>query len=314
VGAISRSIASHVGLIREVAQPSCAIPDASLRVGLPTLTVSSGPGAGAEQWLIESGVLRSVLDGFVKRVELIPAAGERRVGHPWDLPAVAQLTHGLELHPKVTYLIGENGSGKSTLLTAIAMAAGMNAEGGSSNYAFPTEGPEAHVYAFSQRPSHTRFAESIRLVRRGRRPKTDFFLRAESLFVAATYLEQLDDNPLLGYGRKSLHEQSHGEGFLAVMIHRFGADGFYLLDEPEAALSTQNCLTCLRRIHELVQQGSQFVISTHSPIILAYPDAAIYRCTDSGLEPTDYEDAEPVRLTTSFLSSRERFLQRLLGD
>jgi predicted ATPase len=253
-------------------------------------------------------------NAFVKSAQLIPSGREDRVGHPWDLPAVARLAQGLELHPKVTYLIGENGSGKSTLLSAIAMAAGMNPEGGSSNYAFPTEGTEAEPYAFSQRPSHTRLAESIRLVRGARRPKTDFFLRAETVFVAANYLEQLDDNPLRAYGGKSLHEQSHGEGFLALMIHRFGADGFYLLDEPEAALSTQNCLTCLRRIHELVQQGSQFVISTHSPIILAYPDAAIYRCTDSGLEPTDYEDAEPVRLTTSFLSSRERFLERLLGD
>ncbi|HEY4830849.1 MAG TPA: AAA family ATPase [Solirubrobacteraceae bacterium] len=253
-------------------------------------------------------------NAFVKSAQLIPSGREDRVGHPWDLPAVARLAQGLELHPKVTYLIGENGSGKSTLLSAIAMAAGMNPEGGSSNYAFPTEGTEAEPYAFSQRPSHTRLAESIRLVRGARRPKTDFFLRAETVFVAANYLEQLDDNPLRAYGGKSLHEQSHGEGFLALMIHRFGADGFYLLDEPEAALSTQNCLTCLRRIHELVQQGSQFVISTHSPIILAYPDATIYRCTDSGLEPTEYEDAEPVRLTTSFLSSRERFLERLLGD
>jgi predicted ATPase len=98
------------------------------------------------------------------------------------------------------------------------------------------------------------------------------------------------------------------------MIHRFGPNGFYMLDEPEAALSTQNCLTCLRRIHELVQEGSQFVISTHSPIILAYPDAAIHRCTDHGLELIDYDDAEPVRLTTSFLAARERFIDQLLAD
>jgi predicted ATPase len=98
------------------------------------------------------------------------------------------------------------------------------------------------------------------------------------------------------------------------MINRFGRDGFYLLDEPEAALSTQNCLTCLRRIHELVQEGSQFVIATHSPLILAYPNATIYRCGDFGLEEVDYEDAEPVRLTTSFLSARERFLQQLFDD
>jgi predicted ATPase len=133
-------------------------------------------------------------------------------------------------------------------------------------------------------------------------------------FIASTYLEQLGPDALRAYGGKSLHEQSHGEGFLALMIHRFGPDGFYLLDEPEAALSTQNCSTCLRRIHELVQAGSQFVISTHSPIILAYPDATIYRCTASGLEHTAYDDAEPVRLTTSFLAARQRFLHELFSD
>ena len=251
---------------------------------------------------------------FVRSVRLIDRPGAVRVGHPWDLPAIAPLARGLELQPNVTSLIGENGSGKSTLLTAIAMAAGMSAEGGSSNYAFPTEGDEAETYAFSRRPSTAELAESITLVRGARSPRTDFFLRAESLFVAATYLEQLPDNPLRAYGGKSLHEQSHGEAFLALMINRFGPDGFYLLDEPEAALSTQNCLTCLRRVYELVQEGSQFIISTHSPIILAFPDAAIYRCTNTGLEQIDYDDAEPVRLTMSFLSSRERFLQQLFSD
>jgi predicted ATPase len=251
---------------------------------------------------------------FIKSVGLLPASGEDCGGYPWELAAIAHLGRGFELHPKVTYLIGENGSGKSTLLAAIAMAAGMSAEGGSSNYVFPTEGKEAEMYAFSRRASLSGLAQSLRLVRGPRRPKTDFFLRAESMFVAATYLEQLSDDALRAYGGRSLHEQSHGEGFLAVMIHRFGADGFYLLDEPEAALSTQNCLTCLRRIHELVGAGCQFVISTHSPIILAYPDAMIYRCGDGGMEPVDYDDAEPVRLTTRFLSARERFLEELFSD
>lgn len=251
---------------------------------------------------------------FVQSARLVAGADEERSGHPWDLPAVAQLSDGIALHPKVTYLIGENGSGKSTLLAGIAVAAGMNPEGGSSNFAFPVDGDRAEPYAFSRRRSHTALAESIRLVRGARRPRTDFFLRAESLFVASSYLERLPDDPLRAYGGRSLHEQSHGEGFLAIMINRFGPDGFFLLDEPEAALSTQNCLTCLRRIHELVEEGSQFVISTHSPIILAYPDATIYRCTDTGLEEVDYEDAEPVRLTRSFLSARERFIEQLLAD
>ncbi len=250
-------------------------------------------------------------DGFVRGLRLAEGAVDAGGGYPWDLPAVAALAGGLELHPKVTYLIGENGSGKSTLLAGLAIAAGMSAEGGSSNFAFPSG--EAS-YALSRRRSQAALADVLRLVRTGRRPRTDFFLRAESLFVAATYLEQLDDQPLRAYGGTSLHEQSHGEGFLAIMINRFGPEGLYLLDEPEAALSTQNCLTCLRRIHELVEEGSQFVISTHSPLILAYPDAMIYRCTADGLEPVEYDAAEPVRLTRSFLSAPDRFLTRLLAD
>lgn len=242
-------------------------------------------------------------DRLVRSVGLTSSdPSEERVGYPWDLPAVAALADGVALDPRVTYLIGENGSGKSTLLEAIAVAGGMNAEGGSSNFVFST------------RDSHSDLWQAVRLVRGVRRAKTDFFLRAESLFTAATYLERLPDNPLVSYGGKSLHEQSHGESFLAVMINRFGPNGFYLLDEPEAALSTQNCLTCLRRIHELVSQGSQFVIATHSPIILAYPGATIYACTENGLELTLYEDADPVRLTESFLGARERFLQRLFSD
>ena len=253
-------------------------------------------------------------DAFLRSVEVLAPEGcERREGYPWELPAVAALARGVTLHPKVTYLIGENGSGKSTLLEGIAVAAGMNPEGGSS------------AYAYSTRESHSDLWRGLRLSRGARRWRTDFFLRAESLFTAGTYLERLNEDldpdaaalagdPLASYGGISLHEQSHGESFLAVMINRFGPDGLYLLDEPEAALSTQNCLTCLRLIHDLVTDGSQFIIATHSPIILAYPDAVIYRCDDDGLHATGYEDAAPVRLTRSFLEGRERFISQLLGD
>jgi predicted ATPase len=250
-----------------------------------------------------------VADAFLRTVELRPDRdGRPRSGYPWTLPAIVPLSSGLPLHPSVTYLIGENGSGKSTLLEAIAVAAGMNAEGGSSSFAFGT------------RASHSALSSAIRLVRGSRRPRTDFFLRAESLFNAATYLEQLKDDtglggdPLAPYGGRSLHEQSHGESFLAVMVNRFGPEGLYLLDEPEAALSTQNCLTALRRIHELVCAGSQLIIATHSPIILAYPEATIYHCGEHGLEAIDYEDAEPVRLTRSFLEARDRFVHELMRD
>jgi predicted ATPase len=243
---------------------------------------------------------------FVREVRLRePAEGEERGGFPWTLPAVAALGEGLALHPKVTYLVGENGSGKSTLLEAIAVAAGMNAEGGSSNANFAT------------RESHTALHDALTLVRGGRRPRTDFFLRAESLFNVGTYIETLDDDPAVAlrpYGGRSLHERSHGESFLAVLVHRLGADGFYVLDEPEAALSTQNCLTFLRRLHELVEDGSQVIVATHSPLVLAYPDATILRCSEDGLEPISYEEAEPVRLTRSFLEAPQRFLRGLLED
>jgi predicted ATPase len=238
---------------------------------------------------------------FVRSVELVPAEdSEERVGYPWDLASVRALAAGLALHPKVTYLIGENGSGKSTLLEAIAVAAGMNPEGGSSDFAFST------------RESHSPLAASIRLVRGPQRPRTDFFLRAESLFTTASYLEELGPSALGPYGGRSLHEQSHGESFLAVMIDRFGPNGFYVMDEPEAALSTQNCLTCLRRIHELVSDGSQFVIATHSPIVLAYPDARIYACSETSLSEIQYDQADPVRLMKGFLDARERYLEQLL--
>ncbi len=244
------------------------------------------------------------MDDVLVRAVQLPAAGagEERTGHPWDLPAVRALADGLDLGVAVTYLIGENGSGKSTLLEAIAIAAGMNAEGGSSGFAFST------------RDSHSQLGHSLRLIRGARRPRTDFFLRAESLFTAATYLEELGADSLAAYGGRSLHEQSHGESFLAVVLNRFGPGGFYLLDEPEAALSTQNCLTLLRRIDELVTEGSQFVIATHSPIVLAYPGARIYACGEDGIETVAFEDAPPVRLTRSFLDAPERYLRALLSD
>lgn len=239
--------------------------------------------------------------GFIRAVEVSEAAdGEDREEFPWTLPAVRALAGGLALDPAVTYLVGENGSGKSTLIEALAIAAGLNPEGGSRNFSYAT------------RSSHSELGEQLRLVRNARRPKTDFFMRAESFFTAATYLEALPERPLKAYGERPLHEQSHGESFLALVLHRFGPEGLYLLDEPEAALSAQNCLTCLRRMHELIEEGSQFVIATHSPILLAYPNATIYECGGEGLRRIDFEEAESVRLTRSFLGARERFLEQLL--
>ena len=241
---------------------------------------------------------------FIGEVSLRAAEpGEARDGYPWTLPVAQALAEEpLTLHPRVTYLVGENGSGKSTLLEAIAVAAGLNAEGGSSNFRFET------------RASHSELADALRLRRGARRPRTDYFLRAESLFTAATYLEELPDDPLKAYGGRSLHEQSHGEAFLAVLLERFGPGGLYLLDEPEAALSAQNCLTFLARLHDLAGAGSQFVVATHSPLVLGYPDATIYECGAGGVQPVAYDDVQAVRVTRAFLGARERFLRELLTD
>ncbi len=244
-------------------------------------------------------------EGFIRSIEVATDDdGVDPRAYPWNLPAVAALEGGLDLDPHVTYLVGENGSGKSTLIEALAVTAGLNPEGGSRNFGYST------------RDSHSDLWKALRVVRGARRPKTDFFLRAESFFTSINYLESLNDdgNPFASYGGDSLHEKSHGESFLALLVHRFGPEGLYFLDEPEAALSAQNCLTCLRRMHELVGQGSQFVVATHSPILLAYPGATILQCDEDGLHRIEYEEAEPVRLTRSFLESHERFVERLFAD
>lgn len=251
-----------------------------------------------------------VRGAFVRSLALRPPGPQEpaREGHPWTLPVVEALAREpLALDPGVTFLVGENGSGKSTLVEAFAAAAGMNAEGGSSNFAFST------------RPEEGSLGDALRLARGARRPRTDFFLRAESVFNAATYLEQLRNQPfgeraLDSYGGRSLHEQSHGESFLAIVLNRFGPEGLYVLDEPEAALSVQNCLTLLSRIDQLVAERSQLLIATHSPVLLAYPGATIYRLSDDGIERIAWEEAPPVSLMRSFLNAPDAFLRHLRAE
>ena len=180
------------------------------------------------------------------------------------------------------------------------MAAGFNAEGGSRNFNFETHGSDSPL------------AEAVRLVRGTRRPRTGFFLRAESFFNVATEVERLELASEPVYGGKSLHEQSHGESFLALAVHRFFPNGLYILDEPEAALSPQNCMTLLLRMHELVAGGSQFVMATHSPVLMAYPGAFIYTLSSGGPVRTAFDDVEHVRLTRDFLARPEEYLRRLL--
>lgn len=236
--------------------------------------------------------------GWLRAIRLDLDRVDDRDVYPYTLRAVQALEHEVTLDPAVTFLVGENASGKSTIIEALAVAAGFNAEGGSRNFNFET------------RSSTSSLHDSLRLVRDVRRPSTGFFLRAESFFNVATQVEELGVDE--AYGDRGLHEQSHGESFLALALHRFGPNGLYLLDEPEAALSPQGCLTLLRRIHDLVDQGGQFIIATHSPLLMAYPHATIYELDDRGLEQASYDDTQHVSLYRAFLASPSAFLRHLL--
>jgi len=227
--------------------------------------------------------------------------------YPFTIPAVRHLD-GLSFDPDVTFLIGENGAGKSTLLEAISIALGFNAEGGTKNFSFST------------RASHSELHACLRLVKSFRRPRDGYFLRAESFFNVATEIERLDKEPgfappiIDSYGGHSLHEQSHGESFLALMTHRFRGRGLYILDEPEAALSPKRQLLMLRRIRQLVHQDSQFIIATHSPILLAYPNAKILLLDQHGYLPVNYEDTEHYQLTRRVLNETDEVLKAVFAD
>jgi predicted ATPase len=243
---------------------------------------------------------------FVSRVSLLRDKVASFDHYPFNLPAVRSLGH-INLHPQVTFFVGENGSGKSTLLEAMAVSLGFNAEGGSKNFNFGT------------RRSHSDLHEYLRIAKGVKRPRDGFFLRAESFFNVATEIENLDAEPspsprvIDGYGGRSLHEQSHGESFLTLMTQRFRGQGLYILDEPEAALSPQRQLAVLSRLHDLVEEGSQFIVATHSPILMAYPGAAIFHCSPDGVVPIDYEDTEHFSVTRDFLMDRQRMLRVLFS-
>lgn len=226
-----------------------------------------------------------------------------------DLPAVKHLMKpkSLEFTKAVTFLVGENGTGKSTLLEAIAVAYGFNAEGGTRNFCFSTSDTHSELHR------HLTISRSAY-------PKDGFFLRAESFYNAASYIDELDaiaagSAPISdSYGGKSLHKQSHGESFLALVKNRFGGNGIYLLDEPEAALSPSRLMVLLAEIHRLVQGGSQFIIATHSPILMTYPGAEIYALTDEGIRSVKYRETEHYQLTRYFLENPERMLHELLKE
>ena len=221
-----------------------------------------------------------------------------------DLPAVRQIVreHGLTLTKSVTFLVGENGIGKSTLIEAIAVAAGFNPEGGTRNYSFSTA------------DSHSSLHKHIHLIRGIDRHPDGFFLRAESFYNAASYLDSMDSKVLLSYGGESLHKLSHGESFLALVENRFSPDGLFILDEPEAAISPMRMLRLMADIHDLAKHGAQFIISTHSPVLITLPGSDIIQFSDEGLAHVNYQDTEHFQITKAFLANPERMLHILLEE
>jgi predicted ATPase len=235
----------------------------------------------------------------VRRVQRRPDAPTSG-GWPFDLPPVAQLLRdGLELAPGVTFLVGENGSGKSTIVEALAAAYGLNPEGGSRQ--------TRHSTRVSESPLH----DALELVQGLGGRRWSYFLRAESMHGLYTYLE---DNPSWHSDEPLFHELSHGEGFLEVLASRFEEGGFYLLDEPESALSFTSCLSLVGLLAELAAGGSQVVSATHSPLLTALPGATLLELDESGFHETRWEDLELVDHWRRYLGSPMSYLRHVLPE
>ena len=239
---------------------------------------------------------------FLQSVENLHTDQTNLNKHPFNLPTIRALEK-LHFTSPVTFFVGENGSGKSTLLEGIADRCDFNVAGGGKNNTY-----DVHA-------SQSSLGEYLRLAWM---PKTSngFFLRAESFYQFASYIDEMaQEHPSIldAYGGQSLHQQSHGESFFALFQNRFRGGAIYLLDEPEAALSPQRQLALLKLMHDLVNQGCQFIIATHSPILLGYPNATIYQF-DETIEEVSYDDVSHVQITRYFLNNRERFLQQIFEE
>jgi len=216
--------------------------------------------------------------------------------YPFHLPIV-QYIDKIDFHENVTFLVWENGTGKSTLLEAIATEYWFNPEWGSKNFHFATH------------ESHSELEKYIKIIKWITQPKDGYFLRAETFYNVASNIDELDVRD--SYGGKSLHEQSHGESFFSLFHHRLYGNGVYILDEPEAALSPQRQLAFLVRLHELVQQKSQFIIATHSPILLSYPHAKIIELNQDWYKEVAYQDSAHYDLYKTFINQPESMIDKL---
>lgn len=224
-----------------------------------------------------------------------------RTEYPYNI-SVIRCLHEFEFKSSVTFIVGENGSGKSTFVEALAISAGFNPEGGS------------HYLNYHTYDSHSSLFNDIKLIRSGYRNKDGYFLRAESFYNVATEIDRISNRWQLekNYGG-ALHERSHGESFLGLMLNRLSGDGLYIFDEPESALSMISQFKLLVKMKELEDKRSQFIIATHSPVLLAYPGAEIYKITDNGLLLTNYEDTEQYKLTKYFITNYSQVINELIS-
>ena len=238
---------------------------------------------------------------YLVQVELLRDRMPSFEAFPFCVPAIRHL-QSMPFHPQVTFLVGENGSGKSTLLEALAVLYKLNPEGGSRNF------------NFASKETHSMLDRCLRLGRTMYLAKDAFFLRAESFYNVATEVDRLGLDKERYYGGKSLHAQSYGEAFFTLFEKRFHGSGLYLLDEPEAALSPNRQLQFLALMHDYCRRGAQFVIATHSPIIMAYPQATIQLLDESGIHEVPYEETEHFKVARAFLSNRKKMLRMLLEE
>lgn len=242
------------------------------------------------------------MNQFIRSVKLNRDKVENFDEYPFSLPIIKNLDK-IEFHPSVTFIVGENGCGKSTILESIAVSYGFNPEGGTKNFNFSTNDTHSCLHDF------------ITIVKGVKKPKDGFFLRAESFYNVATNIDELNsESPsysfMNSYGGKSLHKRSHGEAFFSLIMNKFTGNSLYILDEPEAALSPTRQMSLISRIDELVKQGSQFIIATHSPILMAYPNSFIYQIKED-IQKVKYEDSENYNITREFLNNYKKMIHIL---